>query len=228
MHLKDAQEVLNKPGKISEIVALGCKCNTVNRVEEITAQLEAVLPEAKVTEQRLNAIAREDQRNLVARYYQQSMKDYDANRQKIAQQERAQQHKIIALLRTVTSFITPLIVLVCAAWVGLLALANVRERRTEIGLLRALGKGSLDIASLFLGKALLLGLLGGLVGCSLGYGLARWLALAMFEVAPANFTPQYGVLAATLFGAPLISAMASYLPTLTALTQDPAVVLQEA
>ena len=57
MHLADAQEVLDKPGRISEILVLGCKCKTVNRVEEITEQLEAVLPKP-VTEMRMQAIAR--------------------------------------------------------------------------------------------------------------------------------------------------------------------------
>ena len=237
MHLKDAQQVLKKPNRISEIVALGCKCKTANRIEEITSQLEAVLPEAKVTEHRLNAIAREEQRNLVQTHYRQTMSDYKGNRKKILDQEIAKQEEIVArekeqqekiagLLDSVTRFVTPLIVLACSVWVGLLALANVRERRTEIGLLRALGKGSGNIASLLLCKAVLLGLLGGSIGALIGYAAARWLAFSLLDVASANFTPQYGVLAATILGAPLLSAMASYLPALAAITQDPAVVLQ--
>jgi len=43
-------------------------------------------------------------------------------------------------------------VLAAAVWVGLLMLANVRERRIEIGILRALGKTSGMIAALFLGE----------------------------------------------------------------------------
>ena len=40
------------------------------------------------------------------------------------------------------------VVLAAAVWVGLLALVNVRERITEIGVFRALGKSSARIASL--------------------------------------------------------------------------------
>lgn len=225
LDLKDAQEVLNKPGKISEILALGCKCKTVERVEEITAQLELVLPDTKVTEARLQAEAREEQRNLVTRHHEQTMADYETNRQKIADQERQQREQVMGLLSGVTSIVTPLIILVCAIWVGLLTWSNVRERRVEIGLLRAIGKTSGSIAALFLGKAVLLGLAAGIVGCLLGYGFARWLATGVFEVAVENFTPSTLASVCAILGTPLIAAMASYLPTLLAVNQDPAVVL---
>jgi ABC-type lipoprotein release transport system permease subunit len=238
MHLKDAQEVLDKPGKISEILALGCKCKTVERLEEITQQLELVLPEAKVTEMRIQAIARQDQRNLVEAHFAQTMADYKSKRAKIAAQEEAKRLEIIgqeknhrgqvaSLLKGVTSVVTPLVVLGCTIWVGLSAWLNVRERRNEIGLLRALGKGSLNIASLFLGKAVLLGLCGGLCGCALGYLLAWWLATGMFEVSSQNFVPSLLVSLCTIAGTPLIAAIGSYLPTLYAVVQDPAVVLME-
>ena len=153
------------------------------------------------------------------------MDDYEANRLKIAQQERAHREQVAGLLSGVTSVVTPLIIFVCALWVGLLAWSNVRERRAEIGLLRAIGKRSGSIASLFLGKAILLGAAGGVVGCLLGYCLARWLATSVFDVAVENFTPSTLASLCAVLGTPLIAAMASYLPTLAAVKQDPAVVL---
>lgn len=238
MHLKDAQEVLEKPGRISEILALGCKCETIERVEEITQQLELVLPEAKVTEHRIQAIAREDQRKLIVNHNVQTMADYRANRERIIQQEQESRQQIVdreiahrtsvmGLLTGVTSVVTPLIILVCAIWVGMLAWSNVRERRVEIGLLRALGKSSTSIASLFLGKAVLLGLVGGAVGCALGYVMARWLATGMLGVDVGSFTPSLLASSCALLGTPIVAAMASYLPTLSAVNQDPAVVLMD-
>lgn len=238
LHLQDAQELLERPGRITEILALGCKCTTVNRVEEIMAQLELVLPEARVLEHRLQAIAREDQRKLVETHHAQLMDDYRANRGRIVEQERQTRERIIAkerehragmmlLLARVNSVGTPLVVLVCAIWVGMLAWTNVRERRSEIGLLRALGKGTLEIATLFLGKAMLLGSLAGLAGCLLGSALAAWLATGILGVAPTDFSPALVVLLATMLGTPLVAIMASYLPTLAAVNQDPAVVLLE-
>ena len=225
LDLKDAQEVLNKPGKISEILALGCKCKTVDRVEEITAQLELVLPDTKVTEALLQADAREKQRDLITRHHQQAMADYEANRNKIVAREENRRGEMMSLLGRVTSVVTPLVILVCAIWVGLLAWSNVRERRVEIGLLRAIGKRSGSIAALFLGKAVFLGLIAGVLGCLSGYAFARWLATGAFEVAAENFTPSMLASVCAIFGTPLIAAMASYLPTLAAVNQDPAVVL---
>ena len=238
MNLKDAQRVLDKPGKISEILALGCKCKTVERVEEITAQLELVLPEAKVTEMRLQAIARDEQRKLVEAHHAQTIEDYAAKRNDIARRERQRREEIVQtevehrgeimnLLSRTTQILTPMIVLVCAVWVGLLAWNNVRERRTEIGLLRAIGKGSSSIAALFLGKAALLGLAAGAVGVLLGMGLARWLGSEMLGVSPDTFTPSTVAVASGLLGTPLVAALASYLPTLAAVRQDPSVVLMD-
>jgi len=238
MHLKDAQEVLKKPAQISEILALGCKCKTIERIEEITAQLELVLPEARVTEHRMQAIARDDQRKLIVNHSAQTMADYQAKREQIVQQEKQSQQKIVdqeishrnrvmGLLTAVTSVVTPLIVLVCAIWVGMLAWSNVRERRVEIGLLRALGKSSTSIAGLFLGKAMLLGLIGGTLGCGLGYVMARWLATSMLGVDVAHFTPSVLASGCALLGTPIVAAMSSYLPTLSAVNQDPAIVLMD-
>ena len=228
MHLEDAPRVLNKPDLISEIVALGCKCKTVNRIEEITAQLETVLPDTQVIELRMQAIAREDQRKLVTKYNDQQMEDYKDTRKKIVDEETAGKATMLNVLEGVTNYVIPLIVLVCVIWIGLLAWSNVRERRAEIGLLRALGRNTSHIIVLFLGKAVLIGILGGIIGCAVGAGLASQLAVtALFDGSLVNFRPDTGILLATVLGAPLLAAMASYLPTLLAIRQDPAVVLMD-
>ena len=47
------------------------------------------------------------------------------------------------------------------------------------------------------------------------------------EIGAGHFAMHYDVLLYAVLGAPLLSALASYLPTLLALMQDPAVALQE-
>ncbi len=58
-------------------------------------------------------------------------------------------------------------------------LAAVRERRREIGVLKAIGARDRDVRRVFLVEAGLLGVAGGLVGTVFGYGLARLVGLAV-------------------------------------------------
>ena len=58
-------------------------------------------------------------------------------------------------------------------------LAAVRERRREIGVLKAIGARDRDVRRVFLLEAGLLGLVGGAIGTTLGYGLARLVGLAV-------------------------------------------------
>ncbi len=215
MHLDDAQAVLDKPGRINQILALGCRCVGAN-LPNIRKQLAQVLPETRITEFRSIALARAEQRNQVKDHRERILTDMAESRAQVQQ-----------TMEALANVVTPLVVLACAVWVGLLALANVHQRRTEIGILRALGKGSGTIACLFLGKAALLGLLGAAVGFVLGSYLAELLGVKALEVAADRFTVHYDVLLVALLGAPLLSAVASYLPTLAALVQDPAVVLRD-
>jgi ABC-type lipoprotein release transport system permease subunit len=87
-----------------------------------------------------------------------------------------------------------------------------------------------DIAALVLGRAIVLGLVGGAIGCLLAGVVARQVTgmVQSFGGAPVSFAPPRELLLWTLVGAPVVCALACYLPTLRAITQDPASVLREA
>ncbi len=235
-HLSDAQEVLNKPGRVNQILALNCHCAEADRAK-IRAQLEEALPEARVTEFRTKFLARAEQRDAVEISSAQVLGEMQKNleqREKILQERKAISAEMAAsrgqlerLLITLSDVITPLVVLATAIWVGLLALANVRERRTEIGVLRALGKGTGTIVTLFLGKAVLLGLVGGLIGFGLGTILGQALGESALQVGADQFSPRLDIFLYAMVGSPLLAALASYLPTMAAVIQDPAIVLRE-
>lgn len=125
------------------------------------------------------------------------------------------------------AFLIPVVVVVCALWIGLLALANVRERRAEIGILRAMGVGSGSIAALFLVKAVLVGLAGALLGFVAGTWLALKFGPDIFPVTAKKIAPMFDLMLWAVATAPVVCAIASYLPTTIAITQDPAVVLRE-
>jgi ABC-type lipoprotein release transport system permease subunit len=250
-HLKDAQKILNRPGKINQIMALNCKCKG-NRISVIRKELEGVLPDTKVTEHLTQAEAREKQRDLVEQTRQHELELVEANLQRIEEnrsqlqasnerQAEARQRQAEARQRqaetrrqqqrTLTQLVaiaTPVAVFGSALFVALMTWLNVRERRSEIGVLRALGKGAGQVASMFLGKAFLTGVLGGVAGCALGYWLAPLIGSRTMGISPELFQVSGALLLATLAGAPVVTMMASYLPTLAAIGQDPAIVLIDA
>ncbi|HNR32346.1 MAG TPA: ABC transporter permease [Candidatus Hydrogenedentes bacterium] len=116
----------------------------------------------------------------------------------------------------------------CGLWIAVLALLNVRERRCEIGILRALGYGSARIAALFLGKAALLGALGACIGFAAGTLLSLRVGPGIFQVTAQAIVPMYGLLAQAVVVAPVFAAACSVAPTALAVTQDPAHVLRDA
>jgi putative ABC transport system permease protein len=102
--------------------------------------------------------------------------------------------------------------------------ANVSERRKEIGTLMALGATPDTVVSLFVGKALLLGLAGGVGGFLLGSVAALWLGPQLANVA----VRPVPLLAAVAVGVSLVvTLLASLLPAWRASRLDPCVCFRE-
>lgn len=123
-------------------------------------------------------------------------------------------------------FAVPLVLLVGAGWLALLAWLNVRERRAEIGLWRALGHGSPRIAGLLLGKAVLLGVIGAVAGYGLGTGIALSAGPEIFQVTARSLRAEPALLLWALLLTPVFAALASLLPTMLAVAQEPAKTLR--
>ncbi len=117
-----------------------------------------------------------------------------------------------------------IIVLVGGASIANYMYANVFERRREIGTLMALGAGSSVVLRMFLLKALLLGLGGGIMGYVLGTILAVVLGprIAGVPVFPIAWLAPLAIGIATA-----ISLLASYFPARRAAKLDPTFALQE-
>jgi len=89
---------------------------------------------------------------------------------------------------TVLSRIKGLMLLVTLAALFASALAvsaamatAIFERRTEVGLMKALGAGNISVAALFFAEALLLALIGGVLGFAGGALLARQIGRSIFD-----------------------------------------------
>ena len=91
---------------------------------------------------------------------------------------------------TVLSRIQGLMLLVALAALIAAALAvssamatAILERRSEVGLMRALGAGSFSVGAMFLAEATLLALIGGTIGFAIGAGLAHQIGRKIFDQA---------------------------------------------
>ena len=124
-------------------------------------------------------------------------------------------------------YLFPIILIICALWLGSVAMTNVKERASEIGILRALGFSSLKISKQFFLRALLIGFIGALIGFVIGTLLSYQLGANIFSVAKTYIQPNYIMLLLVVFIGPLFAALASLLPVLWAVNRDSAELLKE-
>ncbi len=104
--------------------------------------------------------------------------------------------------------------------VGILTIMSiaVNERTGEIGLLRALGVAKGQILTLFLGEAVMLAAIGGLIGLVVGLG-GSWLFSVLVPALPAHTTWAYVASAELL--AVCVGLLAGVLPARRAATMHP-------
>ena len=131
------------------------------------------------------------------------------------------------LMENYFSLVIPVVIGVCAVWIGTMAFLNARERREEVGILRALGRGGNQIAALFLSKAVLIGLAGAVLGFLIGTAFALHSGPEIFKVTAKNVRPMLDLLTWSLIAAPVFAAVSSFIPAMLAATQDPAEALRE-
>jgi ABC-type lipoprotein release transport system permease subunit len=208
--LAKAQELLKLPGRINMIQALECNCESIDRLSEVRQEIAGVLGgDVQVIERASIALARAEARTKV-------------EAQGAASLNELQRHATVQ---------TVLLTVAACAMIGLLMFINARERRQEVGILRAIGTSTWKIISLFVGKALLVGLLGAAVGYAAGFAMGlrsvhELAAESSLQLAASDlFAPE--VLAVVVVAATLLAMLASWIPAVIAASQDPAFVLNE-
>ena len=121
-----------------------------------------------------------------------------------------------------TAILLPLVLLTSAIWIVFLFIGNVRERKSEIGILRAIGVRESSIMQLFFQKAFIIGAIGAFTGYFLGIGAG----IIWGGIFSTTFF-KLNIFVAVLILAPLLSLAAAYIPATIAARQDPAEVLKE-
>jgi len=196
-HLQDIQDLTNTNGMINEIKALNCLCLTDDKTDPLD-----------VLRSQLNQI----------------LPDAKVVMNRTIAVARENQRR---MFEKYFAFIMPFVLLACAVCIAALFMINVKDRKKEIGILRALGFGTLKLTSLFMLKAVVSGITGALIGYSLGTVLSLAYGPDIFKVTANMIKPVYTLLGWSFFIAPLFAALSSFIPTMLAITHDPAQTLRE-
>lgn len=130
---------------------------------------------------------------------------------------------ILTRVRTLLWLATFAALLAAVLAVGASSAASVIERRSEIGLMKAIGAGSGTIGFLLAAEQLLLAFVGGGVGYALGIILARILGERIFGVAP---EPSILVFVVVIVLAAVVTLLGSAIPLRRASRYEPAPILR--
>ena len=215
VNLSDAQQLLDKQGLINEIQALECNCVTVDRLAEVRKDLLAILPGTRIIEIGSQALARAEARLQAGATAAQQLAAVKAQRSEL----RTQRETLAALL-------LPLIALMGLLAVVVLALLNVRERLAEIGVFLALGIQSTTLLGVFLLRALVSGVTGGVLGAALALLSIAVCRERLFDGHPFAALLDRSELAWLLVSMPVFAASAAWVPSFWASRRDPAEVLR--
>jgi putative ABC transport system permease protein len=131
--------------------------------------------------------------------------------------------RILSSVRMLLWLVTFAALLAAALAVGASSAASVIERRTEIGLMKALGAGSGTVGFLLAAEQLLLAFVGGGLGYALGILLAHVVGEKIFGVAP---EPSLMVLVVTIGLAAGVTLLGSAVPLRRASRYEPAPILR--
>jgi putative ABC transport system permease protein len=131
--------------------------------------------------------------------------------------------RILTRVSSLMWLVTIAALFAAALAVGATSATTVLERRSEIGLMKALGASRRAVGSFFVAEQLFLALVGGVLGYALGILLARALGIEIFGVAP---TLRWILFPVVLALAARGAVLGSLLPLGRASRFDPAPVLR--
>ena len=196
-NLEDAQQALARRGEISEIKAISC--------------VQCDTPE-------------DTSLGTLRAQLKKILPDTQVYLMKEIADARVRQRRMMELY---SPFVIIVLILASAAWLGVLAAINVRERIGEIGLLRALGYGGRTIGFLILGRAALVGVSAALLGFVIGTFITLAFGPEIFPETARAIRSDYRILGVVLVATPLVALFASFIPATLAIGHDPAVTLRE-
>ena len=133
------------------------------------------------------------------------------------------QDTVLSKLQALVWIVTIIVLFLTMICVTTTMMAVVVERRKEIGLKKALGASNKSVVKDFLGEAVMLGLIGGVLGVGLGYLFADNVSISVFarDVSfPVRLAPF------TVIASIIITIISCLFPVRSTVDVDPALVLR--
>ncbi|MDR2373782.1 MAG: FtsX-like permease family protein [Bifidobacteriaceae bacterium] len=130
---------------------------------------------------------------------------------------------VLDMLQSLLVIVSLIVLALTMIGVSTTMMAVVAERRTEIGLRKALGASNRSVVAEFMAEGMVLGVVGGIGGVVIGYALAVAISDNVFHRVPAFSWP---LAAATCAAAVGVTWLANRVPVRRAAEVDPAIVLR--
>ena len=218
--LKDAQKLMDKKGKISSILALHCLCQG-SALGSTRKDIQKVLPGTKVVELgKEKRLARAEARMAVGKKAKETLK-----------KERNHRMQMRSEIKLFSSIFVIVILFSSCVWISFLAIANVRQRRNEIGIMQAVGINTKKIISLFLLRAIFISYTGSIIGVALGISIGCFAGIKIegFDLQNINLIPLINadLLTMVFVVVPALTLISSLIPAIIASKQDPAIVIRK-
>jgi lipoprotein-releasing system permease protein len=137
------------------------------------------------------------------------------------------------IIRNILTYSVSITLLIVAGF-GIYNILNmtIYNKMKDIAILKAMGFSGPDVKKIFMIQSLVIGLIGSLMGLSIGYGLSYLISKAPFnggdfislDHLPVNFSPKYYIIG-IVFGV-ATTALAGYMPSRKASKIDPIEILR--
>ena len=135
----------------------------------------------------------------------------------------ASETTVLSKLQALVLLVTVVVLALTMICVATTMTAVVSERRSEIGLRKAIGASDASIIREFMGEGMLLGLVGGILGSFIGFGFAQFISINVFS-SYISFRPL--LVPVTIVASIVVTGVACLIPIRSATSVDPAVVLK--
>ena len=142
---------------------------------------------------------------------------------KLVKRVTASETTVLSKLQALVLLVTVIVLALTMICVATTMTAVVSERRSEIGLKKAIGAPDSGIIIEFMGEGILLGGLGGILGSFIGFAFAQFVSVHVFS-SYISFRPL--LVPITIIVSIAVTSVACLLPIRSATSVDPALVLK--